>query len=262
MKTEIIYFSATNTTEALVKAISQGLSGSVCFSNVTLPKARNSYVKIDSDLTIIATPIYGERIPRFLYDFFQQLTGNGKPLVVVSVYGNMGFGISLMQFQQFAIDHNFTLIAAGALIGQHTYATKKAPVAYGRPDKLDLEQAHIFGEALQRKIDLGDSSPITVPATSLPKFITEFPDAGTRLFIRQPRVKNSLCNACGVCARACPTGAINPHTLKINEHNCLRCYACAKICPKAARVTAFRLQVFNLIFSFIGRKRKENHTFL
>ena len=118
MKTEIIYFSATDTTRALVKAISQGLNGDVHFTNITLPVSRKNVITLDSDLTIIATPVYGERIPRFLYEFFQQIKGNGNLLVAVSVYGNMGFGISLEQFKNFAENNNFRLIAAGAFIGQ------------------------------------------------------------------------------------------------------------------------------------------------
>jgi flavodoxin len=97
MKTEIIYFSATGTTKALVEAISQGLNGDVRFTNVTLPESREDNIIVNSDLTIIAASVYGERIPHFLYDFFKRIKGNGNPLAAVSVYGNMGFGISLEQ---------------------------------------------------------------------------------------------------------------------------------------------------------------------
>lgn len=262
MKTEIIYFSATDTTKALVKAISQGLNGDVHFTNITLPTARKNGITLDSDLTIIATPIYGERIPHFLYDFFQQIRGNGNPLVAVSIYGNMGFGISLEQFKDFAENNNFRLIAAGAFIGQHTYTTKAAPVAYGRPDEYDLQQARAFGENIQKKMDMQNFTPIVLPKNVLPKFITEFPDSGTRFLIRQPRVKKSVCNACGACAHKCPVGAIDLNTLEISEQTCLRCYACVKICPKAARVSGFRLPIFRTAFHHMGNKRKENRTFL
>lgn len=261
MKTEIIYFSATNTTREIVKAISKGLKGEVHFTDITLPQSRKNYIKVESDLTIIATPVYGERIPRFLLEFLKQLKGNGNPLVAVSVYGNVGFGISLEQFRDFAVNNNFRLIAAGVFIGQHTYATKLNPVAYGRPNKNDLKQAYIFGENIQKKMDMKNVTPIVIPKTILPKFITEFPDIGTRFLIRQPKVKQPFCNSCGACVRKCPIGAIEIKTLEINEQKCIRCYACVNTCPKKARVSEFRLQVFANVFRHLGRKKKANQTF-
>lgn len=262
MKTEIIYFSATGTTKALVEAIAKGLNGDVHFTNVTLPENWKGNIIVNNDLTIIAAPVYGERIPHFLYDFFKHIKGNGSSLVAVSVYGNMGFGISLEQFKNYAKDNDFRLIAAGAFIGQHTYATEAAPIAYGRPNQDDLQQARIFGESIQKKMDTGSFAPVDLPKTLLPKFIAEFPDSGTRFLIKQPRVIKNACTACGACARKCPAGAIDLKTLEISEQKCLRCYACVKICPKSARIAEFRLPVFRVIFRQVGTKRKENQTFL
>ena len=262
MKTEIIYFSATGTTKALVEAISQGLNGDVHFTNITSPKNRKDNIVVDNDLTIIATPVYGERIPHFLYDFYTQIKGNGSPLVAVAVYGNMGFGISLEQFKDLADHNNFRLIAAGAFVGQHTYASETAPIAYGRPDQDDLKQARIFGGNIQRKMDTGNFLPVDLPKSALPKFITEFPDAGTRFLIKQPRVIKRACNECGACARKCPVGAIDLKTLEISEQKCLRCYACVRGCPKNARIADFHLPIFRIVFRHAGIKRKSNQTFL
>ncbi|BAK99239.1 hypothetical protein OBV_20410 [Oscillibacter valericigenes Sjm18-20] len=262
MKTGIIYFSATGTTKALAEAVSRGLSGNVHFMDVTLPESRKNGIIVDNDLTIIAAPVYGERIPGFLFDFFHRIKGNGTPLAAISVYGNMGFGISLQQYREFAEDNHFRLIAAGVFIGQHTYATKMAPVAYGRPDEYDLQQARRFGESIQKKMDRGDGTPVFLPATVLPRFITAFPDSGIRLLIRQPRVKEAGCISCGVCALKCPMGAIDFRTLKIHEQKCLRCYACVKVCPKAARIAEFRFPMFRSAFNRLGAKRKENQIFL
>lgn len=60
MKTEIIYFSATGTTKAIVTAISKGLNGKVHFTDITLPDKRKDVIAVDSDLVIIAIPVYGE----------------------------------------------------------------------------------------------------------------------------------------------------------------------------------------------------------
>lgn len=262
MKTEILYFSATNTTKAIVWAIAKDLKGEVQFTDITRPENRQEYQETYCELMLLAVPIYGERIPRFLYDFVCKIPGNGRMLAVVSVYGNMGFGISLVQFQELAVKNNFRLIAAGAFVGQHTYASDKAPVAYGRPDSRDLNQARIFGKNIQKKVETKDTRQITLPKTILPRFITNFPDSGTRFLIRQPRIDAAICNHCGACARRCPTGAINAKTLQIQESKCLRCYACVRVCPKDARVAEFCLPFMAKVFYRIGRKRKENRTFL
>lgn len=262
MKTEIIYFSATGTTKAIVTAISKGLNGKVHFTDITLPDKRKDVIAVDSDLVIIAIPVYGERIPHFLFDYIRQIKGNGTLLAAISVYGNMGFGISLEQFNNFAKINNFRLIAAGAFIGQHTYASRKTPVAYGRPDEGDLRQAERFARSIQQKIDMGDFTCPEIPNCILPGFITELPDSGTRFLVRQPRIKGTSCNACGACARKCPVGAIDLKTLEINESKCLRCYACVNICPQEARTAGLRLYVFRIIFYHAGMKRKENQIFL
>lgn len=262
MKAEIIYFSATGTTRKIVKAISQGLDCEVHFTDINLPDSRERYQPVESDLVVMATPIYGERIPRFVYDFFKLINGNGRPLAVVSVYGNMGYGISLAQFKDLAEENSFRLFAAGAFIAEHSYASKRAPVGLGRPNANDLKQAAEFGREIRRKFDAGNCTPAAILKPTIPKFITHFPDTGTRILIRQPAVKQELCNRCGACAKRCPAGAIDPKTLRIDEQKCIRCYACVKTCPKSARVTAFRLQFMEKVFGNLGRKKKDNIVFI
>jgi ferredoxin/flavodoxin len=262
MKAEIIYFSATGTTRKIVKAISQGLDCKTHFTDITLEKNRKTYHPADSDLVVIAAPVYGEHIPRFIYDFFTQIQGEARPLIALSVYGNIGFGISLKQFEDYAVKNHFRLIAAGAFIGQHTYASEEVPVAYGRPDTIDLRQAVEFGRKIREKIDANNFISPDIPKSTLPKFVTRLPDTLTRFLIRQPVLDQSICNACQLCSNSCPVGAIDSASLQIDEQKCMRCYACVKVCPKSARAAKFRLHVFGQIFKFIGKKRKNNQMFL
>jgi ferredoxin len=262
MKAEIIYFSATGTTRKIVKAISKGLDCTTHFTDITLLAKRTRYLPTDSDIVLIAVPIYGERIPQFIYDFLSQIEGGGRPLIAVSVYGNIGFGVSLNQFEAYALDHDFQLIAAGAFIGQHTYASEKTPIAYGRPDEADLGQAFEFGRKIRTKIDADDLTLADIPKSTLPKFITRLPDSLTRFLIRRPVIIKPVCNACQTCFNSCPMEAIDSSSLIIDEKKCIRCYACIKACAKSARIAKFRLQLFEIIFRHIGRKRKENKTFI
>lgn len=258
MKAELIYFSATGTTRKIGKALAEGLGCEVHYTDITRPQNRICAVQGDFDLAVMAAPIYGERIPKLIYEYFQKSEGGGKPLVTVSVYGNMGYGISLEQFSDLAKRNHFRLIGAGAFIGEHTYANEKLRVAYGRPNEHDLAQAREFGRQIRAKMDKGLMEPVCVPKSVIPKFITRFPDSGTRLIIRQPLINGNLCNRCGACAKLCPTGVIDADSLKINEQKCLRCYGCVKGCPKSARTARFRFALLGKGFAFLGRKRKEN----
>lgn len=262
MKTEIIFFSATGTTKKIVRAFSEGLGFETKFTDITLPEKRKAYQPVESDLMVIAAPVYGERIPGFVWDFIKPIKGEDKPLAVISIYGNIGYGISFTQFEDFARLNGFRLIAVGAFIGEHTYARKKAPVGLGRPDKMDLVNAAEFGEQVRLKINSKTYNPPIIPPSTLPNWITEFPDSGVRFLVRQPAVNESVCIRCGACAQKCPMDAIDPPTLMIDETQCIRCYACVKICPVSARTEKFRLQFFERIFTHLGCKRKENRIFL
>jgi Fe-S-cluster-containing hydrogenase component 2 len=50
------------------------------------------------------------------------------------------------------------------------------------------------------------------------------------------KVKNELCIGCGVCTKACTTGAISVEAGKaqINQDVCLQCHRCVVVCPRGA----------------------------
>jgi len=50
------------------------------------------------------------------------------------------------------------------------------------------------------------------------------------------KVKEELCISCGLCARSCPTGAIDLTFGKahIDERKCIQCLRCKVVCPQGA----------------------------
>ena len=75
---------------------------------------------------------------------FQKADGNGKESTAIVVYGNRDYGKALYCMVEILIKNGFKVISAGAFIGQHSYSDI-VPVAIGRPDKVDLDNAHVFG---------------------------------------------------------------------------------------------------------------------
>lgn len=262
MKTDIFYFSPTGTTRRIAMAIASGIDCEYDCFDLTLPGARTGKPVSEGDAVVIVLPVYGERLPKLVVRYLECLSGRGRPLIGVSVYGNVGFGISLEQYASFAEMNDFMFIAAGAFIAQHTYARKSVPVGFGRPNKQDLSEAKAFGARVREKIDASKRSPILLPKSNLPKFLANTPDGTVRVVIRTPKVDRTLCNSCGACVKRCPLGAIDPGSLDIDERKCLRCLACVQACTEKARAGEFRFRFFQRAFKKLGSKQIPNRLFL
>ncbi|MFA0814810.1 MAG: EFR1 family ferrodoxin [Anaerofustis sp.] len=262
MRIQLITFSPTGTTRKIIDAFAQGIGWDAEHLDLTSPENRKKRIAVDADLVVLAAPVYGEKIPSLFWDALNDLDGRQTPMVGFAVYGNVGFGLGLIQMRDYAAAHHFRLVGLGAFIGEHSYADSTLDIGYGRPDADDLHEASEFGRVIREKLLCGDVSLSDIPKASVPKFVTKFPDSGIRRCIKQPTVDPDLCIKCGICTNACPVGAIDSVTYAITESECLRCVACVKTCPKQARKTEFRTRLFRAVFRKMGGKRKENLTLI
>ena len=262
MTAEIIIFSPTGTTRTLARSFAEGLGCAVTFTDITRPENRSADRDDACDFLVVATPVYEERVPDFVEEYINQISGRGRPLAVLSVYGNVGYGKSLVQLRQYALDHDFHLIGAGLFIGEHSFATAQVPVAYGRPDDADLNTAVNFGKRVRDKLDTGDFETVSVPSSKPPFIMRLVPSAGARLFVKQPSANAALCKHCGVCAKLCPVAAIDADTVTVDGAKCIRCFACVKGCPFHAMSSSFRLKLFERVFLSFGKKRGNNQLYI
>lgn len=230
-----IYFSPTQTTKKTIEAVSEGLDLEIAETlDVTPPgKKTDAPDRILNELVLIGTPVYSGRVPPQAAERIRRFKGRQTPAVVVVVYGNRAFDDALLELRDIAVESGFRPIAGAAFIGEHSYADAATPIAIGRPDRSDLENARQFGERIRRKLD-GLTSADAVGALHVPG---NYPYRERRK--RQPvapLTREDLCTQCGLCAEVCPVAAITvADTVETDPTVCINCFACIKNCPSGAR---------------------------
>jgi ferredoxin len=232
----LIYFSPTQTTKKIVEAIARGLHVSTAeHVDLTRPDAKSVNIgDAPGELAIIASPVYGGRLPLDMISRLQGHKGKNAPVVVVVVYGNRAYEDALLELSNLALAAGFKPIAAGAFIGEHSYSSSVTPIAAGRPDRGDLRKAEEFGEMIHKKFSSlrasSEISPLHVPGN--------YPYKERKLSSNiSPVTRGDLCNRCEDCAAVCPTAAITFGELVMTDKNaCIRCCACIRACPTGARV--------------------------
>lgn len=234
-KIKLIYFSPTGTTQKVVESIAQGVGvASIEHVNLTLPDGVHPASSSSAaELVIFGGPVYGGRLPVEAVRRFQQHKPGKALAVSVVVYGNRDFEDSLLELNDLAIELGCRPVAGGAFIGEHSYSTREAPIANGRPDSLDVQKAMDFGMRIKE---------ITAALPSLDAPIElnipgRFPyEGGLRAMTFSPLTDEERCTLCGTCATVCPTAAIAVDgRVATAVERCIRCSACIKSCPAEAR---------------------------
>ncbi len=224
----------------MIKAILEGINARKNIErDLTLPAGRMKPLgDVEGDLVVIALPVYEEKVPKIVVPLLSTLRGKGRPVVLVAVYGNIAPGIMLKELEEIVHDVGFKVAAAGEFVAEHSFSTEKHPLAQGRPKDSDIEVAIVFGMKVAEKLsNVGMISVMEEPEISGHLLLTAkvLPPDSAKLFTEQPRFDPEICIDCGICAGYCPTGAIDPKSLEINEDECLRCFACVRRCPVSAR---------------------------
>lgn len=197
---------------------------------------QTSPIEMNGELCVIAVPVYGGRVAATALQRLQRLKGNGSPAILVVVYGNRDYEDALLELRGTAVQLGFVPLSAGALIGEHSFSTPELPIAAGRPDADDLQQAREFGKSSLEKWE-------KLQAAGNP--ITELTVKGNfpykQLTPGAPACPTCTdgCFACGECIEVCPTHAIHfsedQSSIETDIHKCIKCCACVKCCPNEAR---------------------------
>lgn len=229
---KILYFSPTSGTKKIVKAIAESIDSNYEEFDITLPQNRTNSITFSSnDLVIIGMPTYAGRFPRLLHNYIDTITANNTLGVFITTYGNRDYEDALLEQYDIFTSKGFIGLGAATFITEHSSTSK---LATGRPHAEDLKTASDFGCEIIKRLkeinSLSDLNSLTLPG-SIPyveKNIPPMPFA--------PET-NEKCVTCGICAKHCPTSAIDFSDCRtIDISKCIKCNSCVKRCPLSAKV--------------------------
>jgi ferredoxin len=251
----ILYFSPTKSTELICNTVALGMGErDPLIMNITVPDIRSKIaadplaVTSNIDHLIVGAPVYFGKLPVQVKKCLSIISGNGKECTAIVVYGNRDYGISLYQMVEILTNNGFRVTAAGAFIGQHSYSDV-VPVAMGRPDKSDIENAFRFGAK-----SLSVSQYLSF--NKIPSQTDIFAKSDIYMPLK-PIFISKRCLQCGICADRCPEGILSSNTgmylNRASEKQCIGCMACVYHCKAKARVAKPNM-IINLALNFILKR--------
>ena len=248
MKLEKVWtlcYSATGNTERTVDTIGGELAAKLGLPleriGFTKPLEREKeYTFTDRDIVVVGTPTYAGKMPnKLLPDFQTRLHGNGALAVAAVTFGNRNYDNSLADLCAGLEADGFRTVAAGAFVGEHSFSTI---LGAGRPDADDMalvdELAHKAAEKVKgltqaptQAVEVEGCDPIRPYYTPRDRHGEPIKD-----FLKaKPKTDPDKCVKCGLCARLCPMGSIDPNDVSNVVGKCIKCCACVKKCPKGAK---------------------------
>lgn len=232
---KLAYFSPTGTTRSILQAIARGV-GHVDIEQIDATRQITREQEIQTsirDLLIVGVPVYIGRVPALLRQWLLSIQADKTPAVCVVVYGNRAHDDALLELKDILAERGCIPIACAAYVGEHSFSGPEIPIAEGRPDTTDLNNAESFGRDICERLlnisSVGQVSSIDVPGCR--------PYRGdSKLWSVDFIGISDSCTQCGTCSRGCPVGAIDTENSRlIDIERCITCCSCIKNCPKNAR---------------------------
>lgn len=174
------------------------------------------------ELLVLGLPVYAGQIPA-VPGLLEGLTGDETPCVLLAAYGNRHYDDALAQMKSLVEKQGFRCVAAATVITPHIFAPS---LGMGRPDEEDEEVLKEFVRKIQEKLSEEAWVEAQVPGNPAP---------APKKAVPVPKDRDwDTCLGCAICAKACPTGAMDLSSLLWEDDKCISCMACVSACPTGA----------------------------
>lgn len=253
MTCKLIVFSPTGGTQRAAELLSAPFQPIAETIDLCAMHTDFSKVALTADnLCIVAVPAFAGRVPATAVERLHQMQGNDAKAVLVAVYGNRAFEDTLAELEDILTAQGFHCIAGVAALAEHCIARQ---FGAGRPDTQDAAILAEFGKKIADKLANRDDSAPIFPGNRPYRPYTPSP--------MHPQGDPQVCTKCGVCAAACPVGAIVRDRPYETQENCISCMRCVQICPQHTRaLNPAMLAGLTQKLSAVCKERKENELFL
>ena len=237
----LCYFSPCGNVKKIVTTIGEELAKQCRMEmfefDFTLPENRSREIYFDKeDLVLLGSPVYAGRIPNKIMPYIRDhIHGDGTQCVCIAAYGNRSFGDALSELYLLAKGNGFVVVAAAAVVSEHSFASL---LASGRPNENDTKELLVFAEKIANKLRSGDGSVSEVPGANPPgSYYTPLRRDGlpAKFLKAVPQTDLGKCRRCGVCHTVCPMGSVDKDHPEITNGVCIKCQACIYACKYKAR---------------------------
>ena len=212
-----VYFSPAGSTKTVVETTVDELARlfkAACrYISLNTPSDRaQEYQFAPDELVVFGCPVYAGRLPNKISpDFARCLHGEGTPAVALVTYGGRAYDNALAEMCELLTKNNFKPAAGGAFLCRHVFSDK---LAADRPDAADLGELRMLAQDAALKLRSGgEIKPPKVPGDAQAAYYTPLKtDKTPAKFLKaKPTTAMVLCEHCGLCAKICPMGAIDPN---------------------------------------------------
>ena len=268
---ECLVFSPTGGCLKIANSIKKFLEAKpgncrVGMHNITKPEVRVTFREIprNTDYVIIVYPVYADTMPDIVTEYLGSLAIKNLPVSLVAGFGNINTGKALSNARKIIEAKGNVVCSACAIVTAHSYNGSSLKIAVNEPS---TENLGVLNQFILKSIGKARQ------ANHLALCKTEIPEGHMRLmcrvpykplmqvFIKKQAAIPDRCNHCMVCAKICPSGAINA-TLNINSGKCIYCLACVKYCKKKARIFETRTQMLVNTLRKDGKEIKKNEYYV
>lgn len=215
-----VYFSPSGGTKKALETLCGCWEGEKTF--IELGAEKQDVHFSSTDLLVLALPVYSDLIPA-VPGLLDGLHGEDTPCVLVAAYGNCKYGDALAQMNALLKKQGFRCAGGAAVITPHILAPT---LGTDRPDSEDRKVLAEFAVEIEKKLEKTEWEQAELPGNPEPEIHRGKPLKKIRDW--------DICMGCGLCARVCPTGAMDKSTLLWNDDKCISCMTCVSRCPNGA----------------------------